>query len=53
MYTYTLDSNMFGYTLIRSDGANIPSDFGNSDFQEFIRWLQAGNALPGLPSATL
>jgi hypothetical protein len=49
MYTYTLQATWSGYSLVRSDGATVPSDFGNTDYQAFLRWLQEGNELPGLP----
>jgi hypothetical protein len=49
MYTYELVATPWSYFIQRSDGASIPADFGNRDFQVFIRWLQAGNELPGLP----
>jgi hypothetical protein len=49
MFTYTLIIAFPACNVLRSDGAYIPLDFNNTDFQDFIRWLQAGNALPGLP----
>lgn len=53
MYTYELQDSITGPRLLRSDGALIGLDFANTDFQAFIRWLQAGNALPGLPPLVL
>lgn len=32
--------------LLRSDGAYIPLDPGNNDYQAFLAWLAAGNAPP-------
>ena len=52
MYELRVNSLGNGYDIYRlSDNAQIPPDFMNTDFQAFIRWLQAGNQLPGLPAA--
>jgi hypothetical protein len=29
--------------LIRSDGAQIPFDEANADYQQYLAWLEAGN----------
>jgi hypothetical protein len=48
---YELQEGFFGPILLRtSDNASIPPDFRNTDFQTFLRWLQEGNELPGLPA---
>jgi hypothetical protein len=40
MYTYS-----FGQQgqIVRSDGATIPNDPANTDFQAYVAWLDAGN----------
>ena len=46
MFTYKLSATINGIkndTIIRSDGAQIPFDPANSDYQEYLRWLEAGN----------
>jgi len=45
-YSYSLESPQYGkqvVTISRSDGANIPVDPRNSDFQRYVVWLRAGN----------
>ena len=40
MYKLILKSEM----IIRTtDGANIPPDSGNRDYQEYLKWIAAGN----------
>lgn len=51
MAAYRLTS---GSTVIReSDGAFIPDDPGNRDWQTYQAWLKAGNTADPVPSATL
>jgi hypothetical protein len=41
MTTYALT---YGSTIIlRSDGANIPADPGNADYQAYLSWVALGN----------
>lgn len=47
MYTYQIIKNDFGIELIlRSDGAWIPSDPANSDYQAYLAYVVSGNTLP-------
>jgi len=46
MYTYKFSPVVVGFvndTIIRSDGMQIPPDPANTDYQEYLRWLEAGN----------
>lgn len=49
--TYTLMSNS---TAVHrdSDGAYIPADFGNTDWQAYQAWLAAGNTPNPVPALT-
>jgi len=46
MITYKLLKDSLGQelpTVKRSDGSFIPFDPDNTDYQEYLRWLEAGN----------
>ena len=46
MFTYKLSPNYMGQqnqTIIRSDGACIPFDPQNSDYQAYLLWCEQGN----------
>jgi hypothetical protein len=55
-YTYTYRQPMFGQewgAMIRSDGAIIPCDPANREFQNYLYWVSEGNAAPsGAPTPT-
>lgn len=46
MYKLIKDHEIFGKSkvIIRlSDGANIPTDPANTDYQQYLAWLAEGN----------
>jgi len=46
MFTYKLAPDVMGqknYVVIRSDGAFIPMVNDNTDYQAYLKWLEAGN----------
>jgi hypothetical protein len=43
MYTYSLLAN--SSSILRSDGACIPTDPGNTDYAAYLAWLAAGNTV--------
>jgi hypothetical protein len=47
MYTYQLTNASLGQTtstvIKRSDDAYIPTDPANTDYQQYLAWLEAGN----------
>jgi len=47
MTTYS----MAAHGVTRDDGANIPECLDNRDWQEFVRWTQAGGVPDPLPPA--
>jgi hypothetical protein len=46
---YTLTTN--GKTIVREDGATIPTVLGNKDYAEFLNWLSKGNVATPAPVA--
>ena len=53
-YTYTLTSSTLAdnaQPVVRSDGAVIPPDPGNTDFRAYLVWLAAGNTPNPAPVA--
>ena len=49
-YTYIEESNIFGEKFIRRnpDGAMIPANESNSDYQRYLRWLNGEEEQGGL-----
>jgi hypothetical protein len=41
-YSYEIDETTGN--VLRSDGAWIPADEGNSDYQRYLRWLENPDA---------
>ena len=46
-YTYSLIYN--SPSVLRSDGATIPADLGNTDWQQYQEWLAQGNTPTPVP----
>ena len=45
-FTYKHPKQIFGYTpecVVRSDGAQIPKDPDNIDYQKYLEWVAEGN----------
>ena len=40
-FTYRLMQDNLG--VVRSDGAAIPADEANTDYQEYLEWVAEGN----------
>lgn len=46
-FSYTYKATLTGGVVVRSpDGAFIPLDLGNRDYQAFLEWIEAGNPAP-------
>jgi len=43
-YTYTLGDTPG--SIVRSDGATIPADAGNTDYLQYLQWVADGNVAP-------
>jgi hypothetical protein len=44
VYTYKIHNSLIGGDVIyRSDGAWIPFDEGNTDYQAYLAWVAEGN----------
>ena len=46
MFTYKLSPDFLGQpnaTIIRSDGAFIPANPDNTDYQDYLKWVAEGN----------
>lgn len=51
-YTYPTPRPGAQAFLLRSDGAYVPVDRSNADYQAYLAWLAAGNtAPPGAPTS--
>ena len=37
------DGSISSETILRNDGAFIPFDPANTDYQEYLKWLSEGN----------
>lgn len=48
-YTYKIQSQANGSVIIRSDGAIIPENPDNVDYQEYASWVEQGNEAEVLP----
>lgn len=47
--SYTFQPPLYGLgsgILVRSDGAYVPLDLGNMDYQAFLAWVAEGNPAP-------
>ena len=43
MITYKIINDFRGEAIIRSDGWFIPKDEANTDYQQYLAWLDEGN----------
>ena len=51
-YTYEEITTPFGETIIRrSDGASIPTDPANADYQAYLSTLPSESSIPTTPQA--
>jgi hypothetical protein len=51
-YTYTRRDIPGGSLICRSDGAIIPEDLDNVDYQAYLRWVEQGNEPETIESPT-
>ena len=49
-YTYEIIENELGKVLLRSDGASIPFNESNSDYQRYLKWLENPEAEETTPT---